>query len=355
MCSSRRTPSRVSAATRRSHARPAAEELRNAVGPAQIQMRVVLPGDADAAEHLNAVLGVGLGGSIAGRGRDGRGDRQLAVVVAGGSGRGGRRASAATATCSRAQQHLGAHVLDRLEAADRLAELLAHLRVLGGGLQRPAGQPGGLGRQHRRGQIGDALRRHVEHGGRRGVEHHPRQRAGEVGGLQPLHRSPRRRRVDQQPPSPPAGSSSTPAASRPAHIGGARDPAVGVGQLRAQRRPGGALAGHQRLEHVGGHVGAPAWPAQWWRPDRAPARRRPRRPSRTDRDSVPPAPPSVLGHRHAEDAQFGQAAVGPAPGVGFPLPPRGPRRWRRLPDAQLRTSSRAADCSSVMVADNVDS
>ena len=61
MCSSRRTPALRQRRDAAQPARPAAEELRNPVCPAQIQMRVVLPGDADTAEHLDAVLGVGLG------------------------------------------------------------------------------------------------------------------------------------------------------------------------------------------------------------------------------------------------------------------------------------------------------
>ena len=56
---------------------------------AQIQMRVVFPRDADTAEHLNAVLGVGLGGLDPGGGGDGRGDRQLLIVGVGGRGCGG--------------------------------------------------------------------------------------------------------------------------------------------------------------------------------------------------------------------------------------------------------------------------
>ena len=58
-------------------ARRAAEELRNPVCAPQVQVRVVLPGEADAAEHLDAVLGVGLGGLDADGGRDRGGDRQL--------------------------------------------------------------------------------------------------------------------------------------------------------------------------------------------------------------------------------------------------------------------------------------
>ena len=119
--------------------------------------------------------------SIAGGGGDRRGDGQLLIIGVGdraGGVRCGHRGLLG------AQQHLGTHVLDGLEAADRLAELLANLRVLGGGPQRPAGQPGGLRRQHRRGQVLDPLPRHRQHLGGRGVEHHACQRAGEVGGGQ---------------------------------------------------------------------------------------------------------------------------------------------------------------------------
>ena len=62
MCSSRRTPCCVSAAHPAQPARPSAQELRDAVRPPQVQVRVVFPGDADTAEHLDAVLGVGLRG-----------------------------------------------------------------------------------------------------------------------------------------------------------------------------------------------------------------------------------------------------------------------------------------------------
>ena len=127
-----------------------AEELPDPVGPTQVQVRVVLPGDADAAEHLNAVLDVGLGRLDPDARGDGRGNGQLAViVVAGGAGGigGGHRHLLGAA------QHLGAQVLDRLEAADRLAELLAHLGIGDGGIQRPTGDSRRFGGQHGRGQV----------------------------------------------------------------------------------------------------------------------------------------------------------------------------------------------------------
>ena len=58
----------------------AAEEVRDPVRASQIEMRVVFPGDSDTAEHLDAVLGVGLGGVDPGGRSHRRGDRQLLLV-----------------------------------------------------------------------------------------------------------------------------------------------------------------------------------------------------------------------------------------------------------------------------------
>ncbi len=115
----------------------------------QIQMGVVLPGDADAAEHLDAVLGVGLAALDAGRPQATAAAMENCVVVAGATA---ARATSAAATDDllRAQQHLGAHVLDRLEAADGLAELLAHLGVVIRRLQRPPRQPAASAARRRR-------------------------------------------------------------------------------------------------------------------------------------------------------------------------------------------------------------
>src|ERR1700756_3484551 len=113
-------------------------------------MRVVLPGAADAAEHLNAIFDVGLRRGDAGARRQGRRNRVLVGVGirrgAGGIGGGPPRPLGLLG----AAQHLRTKVLDGLEAADRLAELLAHLGVGDRGVQRPSGHAGGLGRPHRR-------------------------------------------------------------------------------------------------------------------------------------------------------------------------------------------------------------
>ena len=142
-----------------------------------------------------------------------RGDGELVVVGvgrrAGGVGRGHRRLLGA-------QQHLGTHVLDRLEAADRLTELLAHLRVLGRGLAAPAGQPRRLGRQHRGGQIDDALRGHRQclGGGRRSSTTRASGREKSVA-VKRLDGDTFGGGVDEQPTARPAGSSSTPPAVSP--------------------------------------------------------------------------------------------------------------------------------------------
>ena len=85
-----------------------AEELPDSIGPAQIQMRVVLPGDPDAAEHLNAVLGVGLGGLDRDAGGDGRGDGQLTRVTVRARRARHRRQPPPPALCDTASRRTGA-------------------------------------------------------------------------------------------------------------------------------------------------------------------------------------------------------------------------------------------------------
>ncbi len=229
-----------------------------------------------------------------GRG-DGGGDRQLVVVGA----RGGAPAAsaAATATCCGAQQHLGAHVLDRLEAADRLAELLAHLRVLGGGVQRPARHPGGLGGQHRRGQVLEPSPRHGAAGGRRATSASTRASGREKSvAVQRLDRHTVGGGVDQHDVRRRPAAAARPAGSAPSTYSAVPGyPAVVVTQVGAQRHPGGALARGQRLEQLG-RIGDHQR-GQRRRGDRTGNQRarRPRRPSRTGPRRMPPAPPASSG------------------------------------------------------------
>ena len=227
-------------------ARPAAEELRNPVCATQVQMGVVLPGDTDAAEHLDAVLGVGLRGLDAGGRGDRGGDGKLRICVPGGGLSGISRGHR---DLLGAQQHLGAHVLDRLEAADRLAELFAHLRVLDGRVQCPPGQSGGLGGQHRRRQILDPLRWRRQRRRRRIVEDDAGQRSREVRRRERFDGDPVGRRVDQQ-PAVGTRQQHHAAGYRAQHVPGhTGNPVVGDTQVGRQGEAGRAFTGHQRLEY----------------------------------------------------------------------------------------------------------
>ncbi len=100
----------------------AAEELAQREGPAQVQVGVVFPGEADPAEHLDAVLGVVHRGVQRQRG-GGRGGQRVprsGVLVRGPGGVPGQGGGAFGPA-----GHGGAEVLDRLEGADRAAELAA--------------------------------------------------------------------------------------------------------------------------------------------------------------------------------------------------------------------------------------
>ena len=85
-------------------------------------------------------------------------------------------------------QHPRAAVLDRLELADRPAELVADLGVIGGGVGGPVGDAGRLGPEQDRGQAGD---RAPVQPGQQPVRGHgdpvgadPRHRPGEVQAVQ---------------------------------------------------------------------------------------------------------------------------------------------------------------------------
>ena len=117
-------------------------------------MRVVLPREADAAERLHAVLGVQERGVERERGR-GRDREPRAVVGVGRRPRG--RVPHRGAGELGARQHVGAAVLHALELADRPAELHAHLRVLGRGVDAPLRDADRLRREQHRGEVAHAL------------------------------------------------------------------------------------------------------------------------------------------------------------------------------------------------------
>ena len=125
----------------------AAQQLAGGHGPAQEEVGVVLPGEADAAVDLHAALGAegeGLGDDSAG---DGGGQGHLVVGPAPGGVPGDRPGQLQRA------EHVRAAVLDRLELPDGSAELLAVLRVGRRGVHAPGGAAGRLGGQQRGGQV----------------------------------------------------------------------------------------------------------------------------------------------------------------------------------------------------------
>ncbi len=297
----------------------AAEEPPNAMGPAQVQMRVVFPGAADAAENLDAVPDVGLRGSDADTRGQRRGDGELVGlpgVRCGAGGVGGGHLGLLGAA-----EHLRAQVLDGLEATDRLAELLAHLGVGDGGLERPPCDAGRFGRQHRRGQLLDPLSRLGDRGRRRRRQHHPCQRPGKVGGLQRLHPNAVAAGVDQD-PLPVRGQQQHRAVRGAQHeidgarrlrrlavelhvtlerqpgealAGGERGQQFGIGDYQGRQRGGGDRPGHQRLGRLLDH--------------------------RAQILDAAAGPAGLLGNGDAEQAEVGQTGEHRPPGVDLSLVP----------------------------------
>ncbi len=139
-----------------------AEQLAGDDGPAQMEVGVVLPGEAGAAEDLDAVLGAAVRGVERGAGGE-RGDQSADVV----GGLVSPRARAASHTsapaCSTRTSMSAQKVLDALELADGPPELFAHLGVVGRGAQRPPGGAAGVGGEQHRRQVADEGAVHGEH------------------------------------------------------------------------------------------------------------------------------------------------------------------------------------------------
>ena len=132
--------------------------------PTVVDVGVVLPGETDAAVHLDAVLRAPLrGGRGQGRGDSGRefrcGFPVFNVLVEALVDRPGGVPHRGDGPLG-VGGHLRALVLDALELPDRPAELLADLRIRRGGVGGPAGDADGLGRQQGGHQC--ARGRHVE-------------------------------------------------------------------------------------------------------------------------------------------------------------------------------------------------
>src|SRR5699024_11926008 len=76
---------------------------------------------------------------------------------------GTRRVPCQSAGQLRTAQHLGTHVFDRLELADRSAELFADFRVLAGDTDALVGDAGRLGTREREREVTHPLLRSEEH------------------------------------------------------------------------------------------------------------------------------------------------------------------------------------------------
>ena len=122
--------------------------------PAQVDVRVVLPRESDAAERLDAVLAVHERGFQRERGR--RRDRDARAVVF--LPHRTRRVPRGGARQLGAREHVGAAMLHALELTDRAAELHAHLRVLGRGVDAPLRDADGFGGEEHRGDLVHARR-----------------------------------------------------------------------------------------------------------------------------------------------------------------------------------------------------
>lgn len=130
---------------------PGPEQLARHHGPAQVEVGVVLPGEADTAEDLDAVLGAAVGG-VQSRARGEGGDQcaGLRGLVRRAGGVPHQRAGLLDA-----YEHVGAEVFDALELSDGAAELLTDLGVRDGGVQRPGGGAACLGGEQDGREIAD--------------------------------------------------------------------------------------------------------------------------------------------------------------------------------------------------------
>jgi enoyl-CoA hydratase/carnithine racemase len=116
--------------------------------PPQVQVQVVLPGDRDPSVHLDRVTDH-VHRVLGGRRLRGRG-RNLRVPP---TDRPGPEVGRGAGVLDR-DEHVGEHVLHRLERADRRVELAADLRVLRAQLECARGGARGVGGEQHRGTVG---------------------------------------------------------------------------------------------------------------------------------------------------------------------------------------------------------
>ena len=155
---------------------PSPHQRLHGQSPAQMQVGVVLPGEPDAAVHLNVQLRVADAGGEGQRGGGRRDEPELLAALL-------RRAGGVPHTRHRGlrgHQHVGAVVLDGLEGRDGAAELLTHLGVIDGDLDAVRRTADGLGGEQGAGVGQRDVPRSGQHVGGRAGERYPAGAAGAV-------------------------------------------------------------------------------------------------------------------------------------------------------------------------------
>src|SRR5271167_3837106 len=132
-----------------------AEQERSALGTAQIQMRRVLPGEADPTMNLDVLVGAVRESLRTPRLGDAGSEGEVRGIII----RGPKPVISGRSRALDLEQHVSALVFDRLERADRPAVLEAHLGVFHSHLQGPRRRAGLLGRKTERGEIENAPQR----------------------------------------------------------------------------------------------------------------------------------------------------------------------------------------------------
>ena len=139
------------------------EELPVGHGALEVEVRVVLPREADASEHLDALLGTMRRSAEAHRAGHSctQGTFTAFATIRFGRTPGGGSVPGDGGALLDSHQHVGQAVLDPLELADGSPELHPHLGVVRGRVEAPAGQPRALRRHQHKSQIPHFGRRDV--------------------------------------------------------------------------------------------------------------------------------------------------------------------------------------------------
>ena len=305
--------------------------------PAQVEVRIVLPGEADAPVHLDVELRALVRRRQGERRRHGRRQRELVAAVGGRPGGvpDERRREL------RRHEHVGAVVLDGLERRDGPSELHPHLGV-GGGLLRALGRDAhGLGGGDQAGQVDQDAPPAGDHLGRRTRQRDARAAPCRVEVVRNVHHHAARSDVDHDdvvPRGEDEQMGEATAQDRRSRAGGlaVRHRDVRRQRDRAEDRAVGQ-SGQQarRAAHRARQRRSPRWRSPSAR--RVPASRRGRAPrspprARAGRSRSRPCPRAGGGRAsRATPGHPRMGAVTPSPPRAGPGRPLGHRVWRGSP------------------------